>query len=83
MIERFKAIAIALSDLTGREITEPMVRAWSRRSVDPLPVAYFAGRPGIDEKALAEWADRQKGQRKAKGETQSPQLTIPPQSSQS
>lgn len=64
MIERFKAIAAALSEITKRDVTEWTVRAWARRAVDPLPVTYFAGRPGIDAGALAAWAKRQEGQRR-------------------
>jgi hypothetical protein len=83
VIERFKGIAAALSSLTGLEISEATARAWARREHDPIPLKWFAGRPFISPAALKEWAARQDGQRKAKPETQSPQLPLLPERPQS
>lgn len=64
MIERFGPIAAEVSRLTGRDVSEQTVRAWARRKIDPLPVTYFAGRPGITSVALAAWVERQDGRRR-------------------
>lgn len=81
--ERYKGVARALSELSGLEITESQVRAWSRREHDPLPLQWFAARPFISDEALKQWATRQEGQRKAKPEPQSTQLPLLTESTQS
>jgi hypothetical protein len=79
IIERFKAIAVAASRLTSREISDENVRAWANRYTDPLPVTYLAGRPGIDERDLAAWLRAQEGKRRASPGTREPgkQLDLP------